>query len=440
MPVTVLLLMSALALVACTSSPPALTDTSLPSTSTTTSVPTTSDPEVVWIETPLGGGSGLHLTPGRVVTNAHVVWPYREVSVRLRDGEGLRQAEVVAVDGLADLAVVDVSGGEGFPPSVALVTDLPPPGTPLRLMGYSVEREPTLRITSATAGEIRRWPAAGFDYLEVNAPTLQGQSGGAVVDGEGRLVGIAGLGLQGGPALALSAVQLSQRVAQLEAGGDPAGLGPRWLDELLVPASEVVLPHPLAEGVFVLDAEKGGPVELVLAGDPVEAVVVAPDGLVEASLADSTRTSTLTFTPQVSAPHFLALIPLLLREVTVTVHGVEGLQLLQDPDHGVELSPGDAYHGYADYPGDVDWFRLDLEAGESVTINVSSTSMDPALVIDWLQDRPSRLALRDSDSGGGVVGGDAKLRFTAPADGSYLVAVVDETQFGPGGFVLEVQP
>jgi hypothetical protein len=311
----------------------------------------------------------------------------------------------------------------------------------LRLVGYVVEgaNRPTLHSTTATAGEIRRWSAAGLDYLEVDAVTRHGQSGGAVVDEEGRLVGTAGLALAEGPALALSALHLQERVAEMVAGGDPAGLGRRWLDELTAPATAVELPHPLAEGVLVIEAEPGRRLELVLEGGPVEGVIVAPDGRVEVSTADSNRNPTLVLTPRMAGPHFLALIPLRLGAVRVAVRGVPDLGQLHDPDDGVELSPATRYRGHADYPGDVDWFRLDLHAGETVSVGVSSTSMDPAVVIDWLEDRPPGSALRDSHSGGGVVGGDARLSFTAPAEGSYLVAVVDETLFGPGGYVLEVE-
>ena len=38
-------------------------------------------PGVGYIETSLGSGTGVLVAPGRLVTNAHVVWPYGEVRV-----------------------------------------------------------------------------------------------------------------------------------------------------------------------------------------------------------------------------------------------------------------------------------------------------------------------------------------------------------------------
>jgi hypothetical protein len=45
----------------------------------------------------------------------------------------------------------------------------------------------------------------------------------------------------------------------------------------------------------------------------------------------------------------------------------------------------------------------------------------------------------DSDSGGGVIGFDSSVEFTAPEAGSYAVAVFDETGFGPGGYIVRVE-
>jgi len=151
-----------------------------------------------------GAGSGVVITPdGFLLTSAHVVAGADRGGALFSDGfeAGL---EVVGTDALSDLAVVRVRGGDLVPAALGdadrlrvgqLVIAI---GNP---MGYT---------GSVTAGVVsalgRSFPTrAGSasrlveNVIQTDAALNPGNSGGALVDGRGRLVGVntavAGIGL-----------------------------------------------------------------------------------------------------------------------------------------------------------------------------------------------------------------------------------------------------
>src|SRR5688572_7925067 len=149
-----------------------------------------------------GSGSGVIVDPeGYVVTNAHVVDGARRVQVALATaGEGggrsilkaparVLGARVIGVDKETDLAVLKVEAA-GLPvlplgDSEALKQgDLVMAfGSPLGLDG-SV----TLGVVSAVARQLR--PEDRMIYVQTDAAVNPGNSGGPLVDMEGRVVGI----------------------------------------------------------------------------------------------------------------------------------------------------------------------------------------------------------------------------------------------------------
>ncbi len=91
-------------------------------------------PSVALVQTPLGSGPAVLLDDGHLVTNAHVVDPFPEVSVAF-EGEDATTVPVVGVDLAADVAVlgpVEVSR-----PGLALAaSDAVPSGADLYLVGF----------------------------------------------------------------------------------------------------------------------------------------------------------------------------------------------------------------------------------------------------------------------------------------------------------------
>lgn len=149
-------------------------------------------PSVVTVRIPDGVGSGVVLQPDVIVTNAHVVGSAREVVLEFADGEE-SGGTVLASDEVTDLAVVR-SERAGLPvPEYR--SELPRPGEYAIAIGSPLGFQ-----NSVTAGVIsglhRDIPGSAaqssslVDLIQTDAPISPGNSGGALLDAEGRVVGI----------------------------------------------------------------------------------------------------------------------------------------------------------------------------------------------------------------------------------------------------------
>lgn len=432
---------------ACSQAPAA--DTS----ATTTTAPTTTttlgasgiyalvSPALAFVETPTGSGSAVLIDHTTLITNAHVVWPAEQVTVSFPDGVS-GTVDVVGYDWMADLAVLDVSGLSGLPAPIVLDTGARQPGEPVYLVGYPANDLDTAEpaITAGIVSRSRTWDTGEMTFIQSDALISGGQSGGALVDEQGELVGISGLSVGEGFALALSASDLEIRLAKIRSGADPHGLGGRAIADLRgAPGGDGSVPFLLDETVFVFDGRAGDFVSIELTGSAAfNADLVGPDGFVEATSEAPDSRVLLEADLILDGPYFIVVYPEAVPLDAVDVSGVE-THLWTDPDHGRIIEVGKAIAGNGDYPGDLDWFQLDLEAGQTVTITATSINIDAALLIDLLVPENGSVFKSDSDSGGGVIGFDSTIVFTAPETASYAVAVFDETGFGPGGYIVTVE-
>jgi len=152
-----------------------------------------------------GGGSAVAITPdGYMLTSAHVVAAADGgVRASFSDGRELR-AEVMGADPLSDLAVVRSEGGDLEPAELGdadslrvgqLVVAI---GSPMGLAGTV-----TAGVVSALGRSLpTRSGSAGRlveNVIQTDAALNPGNSGGALADGNGRVVGVntavAGIGL-----------------------------------------------------------------------------------------------------------------------------------------------------------------------------------------------------------------------------------------------------
>jgi S1-C subfamily serine protease len=142
------------------------------------------------IENSLGSGVILR-ADGIVVTNAHVVENAVEVRVALTDRREF-DAEVIFADAPSDLAVLRLSGARDLPTLTPREGAEPEVGDLVLAIGnpFGVGQTVTSGIVSATA---RSGPMpggrAGY-FIQTDAAINPGNSGGALVDMDGRLVGV----------------------------------------------------------------------------------------------------------------------------------------------------------------------------------------------------------------------------------------------------------
>ena len=427
-----------------TTSAPPPTTTTLPTTTTTlgaAGIYSLVSPALAFVETPIGSGSAVLVDHDTLVTNAHVVWPASHVTVTFPSGL-TGDVPVSGYDWMADLALLDVSGLSGLPGAAVLGSGEPGPGDAVYLVGYPAD-DPGTASPAITAGIVSRnrtWSDGGVTFIQSDALISGGQSGGALVDEEGRVVGISGLSVGDGFALALSASDLIARIDSIRSGTDPDALGFRTLADLTgLPGHEAAIPFVLDETVFVFQGAAGDFVSIEVSGSgAVNADLVGPDGFVETTNAEPAVRFVLEAELVLDGPYFVVVYPESGPIEAVTVSGVD-TRLWTDPDHGRTIEVGSLVAGNGDYPGDLDWFRLDLEAGETVTISATSINIDASLFVDLLEPGNGSVLMSDSDSGGGVLGYDSVLEFTAPETAAYAIAVFDETGFGPGGYMLRVE-
>ena len=136
------------------------------------------------------GGSGVVVEAGKVLTNAHNLHG-DEIRVFFADGREA-DAKVLGADGDGDLAVIGVDTGEApaieWGDGTALVI-----GAPVVAIGNPAGQgvRVTLGFVSGL-GRVFRGPRGRrvVGAVEHTAPLLPGSSGGPIVDGDGKLLGI----------------------------------------------------------------------------------------------------------------------------------------------------------------------------------------------------------------------------------------------------------
>jgi len=148
-----------------------------------------------------GSGSGVVLdSEGYIITNAHVVSGARRIQVALPQTDGqsrsilrgpgrLVGAQLVGTDRETDLAVLKVQE-RGLPVLPLGDSDELRSGQLVLAFGspLGLESSVTMGVVSAVARQLR--PEDPMIYVQTDAPINPGSSGGALVDSQGRVVGI----------------------------------------------------------------------------------------------------------------------------------------------------------------------------------------------------------------------------------------------------------
>ena len=126
----------------------------------------------------VGSRRGNH--GGYLLTDAHVVWPYDAADrVRFPDGRVLRDVPVVALDLLADLALLRVGEVPGVQPLQFGDPTRVAVGSEVYLLGYPAERQPnpTPTFSRGLLSRVRIGGPLDLPFAQTDALSAPGGSG-----------------------------------------------------------------------------------------------------------------------------------------------------------------------------------------------------------------------------------------------------------------------
>jgi regulator of sirC expression with transglutaminase-like and TPR domain len=134
---------------------------------------------------PIGLGTGFVVGDGLIATNLHVIGEGRPITVRMPDGTKHDATAVHASDRKLDLAIVRVAA-KGLVPLPLGDDKYLKNGTPLIALGHPRGLEHSV-VSGVLSG---RRDLDGLAMLQLAIPIEEGNSGGPVLDRQGRVVGI----------------------------------------------------------------------------------------------------------------------------------------------------------------------------------------------------------------------------------------------------------
>ncbi|MFB6200742.1 MAG: S1C family serine protease [Halorhabdus sp.] len=226
----------------------------------------------------IGSGTGFVYDESHLITNEHVVADAQEVFVRYRS-TGWRDASIVGTDIYSDLAVLAVDDRPEEAEPLPLWARDPPIGTEVIAIGNPYDLSGT--VTSGIISGVDRTLSAPNNFLipdaiQTDAPVNPGNSGGPLVDLDGRVVGVISAGGGDNIGLAISA-PLTRRVvpALLRTGSYDhpyLGISLRNVTPAIASANDLTE----TTGVYVDRVLEGGPSDGVLRGSTDQTLV---DGL-----------------------------------------------------------------------------------------------------------------------------------------------------------------
>lgn len=210
-----------------------------------------------------GSGSGVALGDSHVMTNFHVVAGATAIGVT---GDGIiLEAEVIGSDPVLDIAVLNVPGIGGqtqpieFSPSDELVV-----GRPVYVVGYplGIGKSISSGIISGLGRVIPLNTSSWLSpYIQTDAAVSGGNSGGPLVDGCGRMIGMITLRSQSPQAenmgYAIPVETLRDLLPKLIKTGKVARPWHGLYGQMLTPLIQTMMGMPFSNGFLVETVEPG---------------------------------------------------------------------------------------------------------------------------------------------------------------------------------------
>lgn len=184
-------------------------------------------------------GTGLVLTPGgEVVTNNHVIAGATSIRVQIGGGARSHPARVIGADAANDVALLQVAGVSALPTITAGDSSSLALGDAVVAIGNALALGGPPTVSSGTVTALSRSiqaadPAAGTTetlsgLLQIDNPIEPGDSGGALVNSSGQVVGLitaaapASTGAQATVGFAIPFAKVATIVDRFSSGGASA--------------------------------------------------------------------------------------------------------------------------------------------------------------------------------------------------------------------------
>lgn len=140
----------------------------------------------------VGMGSGVIVSPdGYLITNNHVIENADQIEVTTNDNR-IFTAELIGTDPSSDIAVLKIIGDQSFPYVRFADSDQTRIGEWVLAVGnpFNLNSTVTAGIISAKARDLNPYDATSQSFLQTDAAVNSGNSGGALVNNDGDLIGI----------------------------------------------------------------------------------------------------------------------------------------------------------------------------------------------------------------------------------------------------------
>jgi len=369
-------------------------------------------------------GSGIVLEGGWIVTNAHVVNQNETVRIGRSDGTDLGFHPVHAIDWLFDLALIGPIDDEALIP-LPMNTSQLVQGSRVLLLGFPDDDTfaPTPTLTEGIVSRFRTMEIGDYPFIQVDATIAPGQSGGALINANGELIGISGLQFGSGqfgveevllapaPPTAQGGDALSQRVISLE-GRRTQGF------RLQIEAGDTL--NVLAEGESDMWLELR-----TLGGSRVFNDVEQADDPFKLPTTATPLFSDIT----VQGPEQL------LGNVQPGTYALIVGTFANEPvgDEGRRLEPNAFVEGRFDWNRDSDTWLLDLDEGDNVQI--TGEAIGDTLLAVYLN---GEFVVGSDDAGLGIFGTTPQVEFVAETSGTYEVEV-GTLAVQPWGYLVETK-
>ncbi len=140
----------------------------------------------------IGTGSGVIISPdGYIITNNHVIENATKLEITLNNNE-IYEAELIGADTTTDIALLKIDGDESFPFIPFGDSDTIRLGEWVLAVGnpFNLNSTVTAGIISAKARNLSNFNNSPSSFIQTDAAVNRGNSGGALVNAHGDLIGI----------------------------------------------------------------------------------------------------------------------------------------------------------------------------------------------------------------------------------------------------------